>query len=232
MPVKIPVPYLKESDLESAVSDLLRRYAKWKGAAPRPPINVEEIVEGCLGITVEVDDLVTLLGIQDVLGAAWFDDNMIRIDGSLEGKDGRFCFTLAHELGHWWLHRPILEMEKVTLPLFPHEKDAKPTRAIVCRTSQKKERSELQADLFAARLLMPESDVRATVKKLHGDDIPVIDGMREKLDARQFDGALRDYAAEVIREGQFTNVSNEAMRYRLVDLKLAVDKREAQGRLF
>jgi len=232
MPVKIPVPYLKESDLESAVSDLLRRYAKWKGAAPRPPINVEEIVEGCLGITVEVDDLVTLLGIQDVLGAAWFDDNMIRIDGSLEGKDGRFCFTLAHELGHWWLHRPILEMEKVTLPLFPHEKDAKPTRAIVCRTSQKKERSELQADLFAARLLMPASDVRATAKKLHGDYIPVIEGMRERLDARQFDGALRDYAAEVIREGQFTNVSNEAMRYRLVDLKLAVDKREAQGRLF
>jgi len=232
MQVKLPVPFLRPSELESSVADLLRRYAKWKGTPPRPPINVEEIIEGCLGITLEVDDLVTLLGIQDVLGAAWFDDNMIRVDSSIEDKEGRFCFTLAHELGHWWLHRPIVEMEKVTLPLFPREKDAKPTRAIVCRTSQKKERAEIQADLFAARLLMPESDVRATVRKLRGDDIPVIDGMKERLDARQFDGALRDYASEVIREGQFTNVSNEAMRYRLVDLKLVVDKREAQGRLF
>jgi hypothetical protein len=47
-----------------------------------------------------------------------------------------------------------------------------------------------------------------------------------------FDPELRDYAAEVIHEGQFTNVSNEAMRYRLVDLNLVRDGQEAQGRLF
>lgn len=232
MQVKLPVPFLKPSDLESSVADLLRRYAKWKGAAPRPPIDVEEIAERFLGITLEIDDLTALLGMKDVLGAAWFDDNMIRIDSSLEGKEGRLCFTVAHELGHWWLHRPILEMEKITLPLFPREKDAKPTPAIVCRGGQKKDRAELQADSFAATLLMPASDVRATVKSLHGEDVPVIDGLRQRLDARAFDPEFRDYAAEVIRAGLFTNVSNEAMRYRLVDLKLVRDGHEAQGRLF
>jgi Zn-dependent peptidase ImmA (M78 family) len=231
MPVRLSVPFLELSELDSSVRDLFRRYAKWKGAAPRPPISVEEIVERFMGITFEVDDLATLLGISDVLGAAWFDDNMIRVDSSLEGKEGRFCFTLAHELGHWWLHRPLLEMERVTLPLFTREKEAKPTPAIVCRRSQKKERVELQADSFAARLLMPESDVRAAVKNIHGQDVPAIDGFRQRLDARAFDPELRDYAAEVMQEGQFTNVSNEAMRYRLVDLNLVRDGQEAQRRL-
>ena len=54
----------------------------------------------------------------------------------------------------------------------------------------------------------------------------MIGGLRKRLDARQFDSQLRDYAGEVIREGNFTNVSKEAMSYRLVDLKLVLDKAE------
>ena len=41
---------------------------------------------------------------------------------------------------------------------------------------------------------------------------------------------LRDFAAEVITKGGFTNVSNQAMQIRLEALKLVVDG--AQGRLF
>ncbi len=226
MLTKLQVPFLKPAQLESAVMDLLRRYSKWKGAVPRPPIDIEDITEHHLGIVFEVADLREMLKMGDVLGAAWFDDNVIRVDSSLEGKEGRFSFTLAHEIGHWWLHRPYVEMEKVTLPLFAHEKNAKATPAIVCRTSQNKERAEIQADLFAARLIMPESDVRATVKKVCDANLPVIGGLRKRLDARQFDSQLRDYAGEVIREGNFTNVSKEAMSYRLVDLKLVLDKAE------
>jgi hypothetical protein len=36
----------------------------------------------------------------------------------------------------------------------------------------------------------------------------------------------------VILEGSFTNVSNEAMRHRLVELGLAKDLREVPARLF
>jgi hypothetical protein len=32
---------------------------------------------------------------------------------------GRFAFTVAHEIGHWRLHRPLFEMQELTLPLFP-----------------------------------------------------------------------------------------------------------------
>ena len=222
----LQVPFLKPSEIESAVMDLLRRYSKQKGTVPRPPIPIEDITEHHLGVVFEVDDLSQWLPFSDVLGAAWFEENIIRVDSALEQQEGRLYFTLAHEVGHWWLHRPIVEMEKVTVPLFARAKDAKPTPAVVCRRSQKRERAEIQADQFAALILMPSSDVRATVKKVCGDNLPVIDGLRKRLDARQFDGQLRDCAAEIMREGNFTNVSKEAMSYRLIDLKLVLDKAE------
>jgi hypothetical protein len=39
------VPFLADAQIESATQELLRRYTKWKGAPPRPPIPVDAIVE-------------------------------------------------------------------------------------------------------------------------------------------------------------------------------------------
>ena len=47
---ELKVPFLKESDIEHAGAELLRRYAKWKGAAVRPPINIDNIIEGYFGL--------------------------------------------------------------------------------------------------------------------------------------------------------------------------------------
>ena len=117
MNVPLKVPYLEARAIESAATELLRRYAKWKGTPPRPPIPIDDIVEGLLKLSLSVDDLCARLG-SDVLGATWLAEGHVVIDSSLEGNVGRFAFTLAHETGHWQLHRPIIEMEKVTVPLF------------------------------------------------------------------------------------------------------------------
>ncbi len=114
----LKVPYLADAKLESAATELLRKYAKWKGTPPRPPIPIDDIVEGLLGLSLSIGDLRARLGKDDVLGATWLEDGHVMIDSSLEGNEGRFCFTLAHETGHWVLHRPLIEMEKVTVPLF------------------------------------------------------------------------------------------------------------------
>ena len=39
------VPFLADAQLESAAQELLRRYTKWKGEPPRPPIPVDVIAE-------------------------------------------------------------------------------------------------------------------------------------------------------------------------------------------
>ncbi len=222
------VPFLADAQLESAAQELLRRYAKWKGEPPRPPIPVDAIAEGVLGLTLEMGDLRTKLGKPDVLGATWLDDALVVIDSSLEGNEGRYCFTLGHELGHWQLHRPLREMDKVTFPLFSREPGAKATAAIVCRDGQR-DSAEIQADKFAALLLMPASDVRAAVKQVTGQPL-ALDNFVARKKAGERIAELRDFAAEVITKGGFTNVSNQAMQIRLEALKLVVDG--AQGRLF
>ena len=93
--MKIKVPFLTSSDLDHAVNDLLRRYGEWRKEPAKPPIDVDEIVEGYLSLLLEVDDLRQRLGFSDVLGATWFDENRICIDQSLEDKEGRFALPTA-----------------------------------------------------------------------------------------------------------------------------------------
>jgi hypothetical protein len=75
--LQINVPYLTSAQLDQVVAELLRNYGKWRGTPVRPPIDVDEIAEGYLGLTLELTDLRQLLGIDDVLGATWFDCALI-----------------------------------------------------------------------------------------------------------------------------------------------------------
>lgn len=227
--MSIKVPYRKVSEIESMALELLGKYKAWKNQDLTPPINIDEIVEGYLQLSLEFADLKEHLSIPDVLGATWFDDKVIRIDSSLEGNEGRLSFTLAHEVGHWWMHRPIYEMGKVTLPLFGYG-NAQPSSAIVCRAAGKKETAEWQADQFAAMLLMPTSLLRTSVQSITGYGQIKIEGL-EKLGNTADNPDLRK-TAKVIIESGFNNVSIEAMCYRLIDLQLVMDSNPAQAALF
>ena len=229
---ELKVPYLRESQIEHAANELLHKYAKAKGKPVRAPIDVENIHEGFFKLDLVYIDLPDFNGVADVLGATFIKDQRVFIDESLmiDGKEGRLAFTLAHEGGHWYLHRPLIEMEQVTAPLFGKEQ-VREQPTIFCRSSQKKAPAEWQADKFAACLLMPAADVRATVRALYGDKPPTWEGVEAKRKARELDDNLRDLATEVMAKGNFTNVSNEAMRYRLLDLSLVLDASNPQRSL-
>ena len=221
---ELKVPFFADEQLEQAARELLFQFSKWRGEAVRPPINVDKLIEGYFGLELVFIDLPEYLGIPDVLGATFLKEKRVFIDQSLdlEGKEGRLTFTMAHEVGHWQLHRPLVEANDLVLPLFSHgEVPEQP--AFVCRSAQRKARAELQSDRFAARLLMPTADVRATVAALYGDKLPTWEHVEDRRRNRELDEELRDLATEVIEQGGFTNVSNEAMRYRLLDLNLVVD---------
>lgn len=225
------VPFLSDAQLDSAARELLAAYAKWKGSAAKPPIDVDNIVEGVLGLDFGVTDLRQLLGIDDVLGATWFDLKRVRIDSSLEGVEGRFAFTVAHELGHWQLHRPHYLLDKSGLGLFSSGPGSGAIPAIVCR-NKTKDRAEHQADGFASRLLMPRAAILAAVRDVCGPKPPTFNGLKKHAEARTIHPQLRSFAAEVIARGMFSNVSNEAMRIRLVQLNIARDADAARPELF
>lgn len=229
----VKVPYLKPLDIENSALELLALYGDWRGSLVEPPIDVDEIAEGYLELSLEMEDLRSRLGIADVLGATWFDDRLIRIDRHLEGKEGRFAFTLAHEIGHWRLHRPLLELQKLALSLFPCREGVAATPAFVCRTSERRNPAEWQADRFAACLLMPSHAMRVTGQRMLGEQaIAAVDGLDQSRSAGQLPQQLRRLADDFIACGNFANVSNAAMCYRLLDLGFVEDALARRERLF
>jgi hypothetical protein len=91
--LQIKVPFLKHPELDHAATELLQRYSEWKGSPSRPPIDVDDIVEGYLELVLEIADLKERLKMRDVLGATWIEDGLVCVDQSLEGKEGRFGLT-------------------------------------------------------------------------------------------------------------------------------------------
>jgi Zn-dependent peptidase ImmA (M78 family) len=210
------VMFLQPNEIDSAAAELLRNFAKAKGKTISPPIPVEDIIEKYLKLRLEVKDLIKMFGTKDVLGATWFDEGLIRVDERILEQEGRYCFTLAHEVGHWILHRPQIEAEKVAPSLF---RNVEGPPAFVCRSSDKPP-AEWQADQFAARLMMPERFVREAFKDAVGEQPVLIDGLRGRRADPAVVAAWRGVASAVQSKGNFSNVSNEAMRYRLSDLNL------------
>lgn len=98
----------------------------------------------------------------DILGAVFFDQARIVIDESLDpvenpAKEGRCRFTLAHEGGHWRLHRDLFATNPAQTALF----DQPAVPSFICRSSQAKEPVEWQADFHASCKLMPRKLVFA-----------------------------------------------------------------------
>jgi Zn-dependent peptidase ImmA (M78 family) len=211
------VRFLRTDEIENAVAELLRNFCHKRNVALSAPVPVEDILEKHLQVKLEIKDLEKMLGIPDVLGAAWFAQGIVRIDERIVDQEGRYCFTLSHELGHWVLHRPQVEAERVTRTLFGPASEAP---AFICRTSEKRAPAEWQADQFAARLLMPARLVREAFTATCGNSAIEIDGFAKRRTDADVLTRWREVATTVIDTGKFTNVSNEAMRYRLSDLQL------------
>ena len=90
----------------------LAEYAHARGVVIEPPIPIDDIVEKHLKIGIEFDDMHRLFGVPrsgigfdpDILGAIFFEQKRIVIDESLDpdanpAKEGRYRYTLAHEVG-------------------------------------------------------------------------------------------------------------------------------------
>jgi hypothetical protein len=146
--------FIPEYEIEAAAQDVLATYQKKHGLiTERVPI--DNIVERHLGIHLEsFDDTHLPEGFQNlVLGYIDLRNQSIGIHESLfpeiSGNDGRYHFTLAHEVGHFILHRDEIFAEEGHFGCFEQEdapRDLSPM--------------EWQADCFAGHLLMPEMMVR------------------------------------------------------------------------
>jgi len=224
------VKYIHESKIEAAAFKLLGEYGQKFGEVTQPPIPVEEIIDSHLKLDYGFDDLPSSLEIPDVLGATWVQFKKIRIDQSLDpteypAKIGRYRFTVAHELGHWQLHKSqILENSNSFF-----ETQQKP--AIVCRKVSAKKPIEIQADKFAGFLLMPKQMVQNKWKEIVGSLEPYV-AVDEISDISERWGLAEDNQPTVQIAKQLAkifNVSGQSMQIRLVNLKLILTQTPEKG---
>lgn len=166
---------------EDAARDLLRQHA-----IERPPIPVEKLASS-LGLTVvhqNMDHELSGMLLRD----SGDDAAVIGVNRVHTGTRQRF--TIAHELGHFLLHqgRPVIVDPAIRMRA--NFRDA--------RSSLATDREEIDANQFAAELLMPAAMVRWELQQLDDDG----DQLEQTL------------------AGRF-KVSVEAMTYRLINLGLA-----------
>jgi hypothetical protein len=113
----INVKYLTEAAIEKEAETLLSKYEETIGERIGLPVPVADITTSHLALKLRFADLhqifdtPMLRGQPDILGAIGFEKELVLIDQHLNPKDefiGRYRFTVAHEIGHWQLHRSYL----------------------------------------------------------------------------------------------------------------------------
>jgi hypothetical protein len=240
------IPYLSKQSIACRAEALLTAFGTAHGDVKMPPVPIEDVLECHLGISLGFDDLSERFGSNDILGAIWITRREVLIDQRLDpvehaSSEGRYRFTLAHEIGHWELHRDLLtDARQLGLP-----GDLTSTPSLICRKSEAKKPIEWQADRFAADLLMPAALVRNEWLKTVGNVNPLVyedhkntafarrphaRGMTsvgtvmrhvtEKEHSYFFENVAREFAPRFC-------VSNQAMRIRLEDIGLLQIHREA-----
>jgi Zn-dependent peptidase ImmA (M78 family) len=140
------------------------------------PVDVEGIAFDYLATT---DNLILCDDVElpdehgeEVLGKLDVIAGRIHINARLRSEPGRYRFTLAHELGHWRLHRHHLLALQNQPSLFASHPGANgPTMTTLNRavTSLKPPREEIQANRFAAALLVSPAALRREVALRFGE---------------------------------------------------------------
>ena len=123
---------------------LLEKY----DVSPNPPIDISLLLKkiGISEIPLDFTEIEKILGYRsgDVLGAIFAKNDSLGIFYRQGDSLNRIRFTLAHEIAHCCIHADTLEKSHIEL------------RSALEATSPK----EYDANVFAGKLLMPESTLR------------------------------------------------------------------------
>jgi len=212
MNTPITFPKLTDKQIEAKSLELIKAYKDATGKWVNTPMPVFEMIE-YLGYDVDFrkDGIYEDL---NLLGGLCIPEKVIEINENLSHQEGRMNFTAAHEIGHIILHVPVIE------------KAEESEKMILCRETisepkSKKELIEIQADKFAAYLLMPTTRVKGTFFQLNKKPLDVKKPSLKDLVYRRSPKRKAYLLTEnILRKGRFENVSKKAMMNRLIGLGL------------
>jgi Zn-dependent peptidase ImmA (M78 family) len=149
------------------------------------PVDVYVIARAC-GVDVRQ------LPMEDsVSGVLVLKDGQAAIGVNEAHHPNRQRFSIAHELGHYLLHRNSSDLFVDAAPIFFRDD----------RSSDGTERQEIQANAFAAELLMPEDMLRA---QLTNRPLDVFDDIAMRQLAVRFGVSVQALSIRLTRLGLIT----------------------------
>ena len=202
-------PDLSPESIEDRADTLRLEYSAWAGTDASKPVSVEVVAEQYLGYEIDISDS-GMFSDPECMGGILFESKTITVNAAVAEHEGRYNFTLAHEIGHHALHRAHYLRNKQPIG-----------EQVICREVGSKPLIERQADRFAAALLMPAEQVKSVYVILLAGSQPA---------DKPSTGQLRGIAAKVLEIGGFSHVSNTAMVNRLIDLGLVSGALYQSGR--
>ena len=202
-------PDLSAESIEDRADTLRLEYSAWAGTDASKPVSVEVVAEQYLGYEIDISDS-GMFSDPECMGGILFESKTITVNAAVAEHEGRYNFTLAHEIGHHALHRAHYLRNKQPIG-----------EQVICREAGSKPLIERQADRFAAALLMPAGQVKSVYEILLAGSQPA---------DKPSTGQLRGIAAKVLEIGGFSHVSNTAMVNRLIDLGLVSGALYQSGR--
>ncbi len=164
--------FIPEKEFQERTEAILHRAnvsLEWTGCENFKPIDIDAIIEFDYELEFDVVDLTEITGEENVLAAICADKKIIYLNERkmelFNKNDGLLRFTKAHELGHWELHIDKTSLDKQVLLL------KLPGINYICRSNES-DRREIQADMFAANLLMPKNLIISAFEEIRNlDDV-------------------------------------------------------------
>ena len=197
--MEIKAPILSKVKLKHKAEEFLAKYNPKRDF----PLEIELIAEK-VGIKIyPIPDLKKIAGTEGFINP---DLTQIGIDDDIYfNYETRARFTIAHEVGHWFLHKEIYTEIKKEVKLdsfFDY------SQLIEKIPSNEYDWIEWQAYFFAAQILVPSNELKLMTKQL----------LNDRLGKAVSEDAIFPVAEEL---ALFFNVSTQVIRKRFVEDKLA-----------
>lgn len=176
----MPIDFISAEDMENIAETVLAKAGKpykWQGRVERT--DIDDLIEFDYGLDITWENIDHLAPNEVVLAAIQPKHKRIYMNETqidfFEDKKGAMNFSKAHELGHWVLH--VTEQKDFEKLTFGEDE------VYYCRSTSKKSPHEIQADMFAAAILMPKNVVCGAVNEYKADGDVSLSGLYKIKDA-------------------------------------------------
>jgi len=157
------IDFITYSEMDAIAESILSKAGvstTWQGSVTK--IDIDKLIEFEYNLEFEWENIDHLAQNEVVLAAIAPERKVIYMNETKKElfleKMGTMNFSKAHELGHWILH-VVKQQDYEQLTFENNEK-------FLCRIYSKRSPLEVQADMFAASILMPKDTICGAIKEI------------------------------------------------------------------